>query len=88
VAQLYVQDLKPRLVRPLKELKGFTKVFLKVGERQAVSIPLDRGSFAFYDPEKQSWVAEKGNFKILVGSSSRDIRLQESLQLMRTTLEK
>lgn len=88
VAQLYVQDLKPRLVRPLKELKGFTKVFLKVGERQAVSIPLDRSSFAFYDPAKQSWVAEKGNFKILVGSSSRDIRLQESFQLMRTTLEK
>ena len=54
VAQLYVQDLKPRLVRPLKELKGFTKVFLKAGERQAVSIPLDRSSFAFYDPEKKS----------------------------------
>jgi beta-glucosidase len=88
VAQLYVQDLKPRLVRPLKELKGFSKVFLKAGERQAVSISLDRSSFAFYDPVKQSWVAEKGNFKILVGSSSRDIRLQESFQLRRTSLEK
>jgi beta-glucosidase len=88
VAQLYVQDLKPRLVRPLKELKGFTKISLKAGERQAVSISLDRSSFAFYDPVKQSWVAEKGNFKILVGSSSRDIRLQESFQLMRTSLEK
>lgn len=88
VAQLYVQDLKPRLVRPLKELKGFTKVFLKPGERRSVSIPLDRSSFAFYDPEKQGWVAEKGDFKILVGSSSRDIRLQDDFQLTRTTLEK
>jgi len=88
VAQLYVQDLKPRLVRPLKELKGFTKVFLKPGERRSVSIPLDRSSFAFYDPEKQGWVAEKGDFKILVGSSSRDIRLQDNFQLTRTTLEK
>jgi beta-glucosidase len=88
VAQLYVQDLKPRLARPLKELKGFTKIFLKAGERQSVSIPLDLSSFAFYDPAKQSWVAEKGNFNILVGSSSRDVRLQATFQLTRTSVQK
>jgi beta-glucosidase len=73
IAQLYVKDLKPRLARPDKELKGFRKVFLKAGESKTVSIPLDRTSFAFYDPERRAWAAEKGNFKILVGASSRDI---------------
>ena len=88
VAQLYVQELRPRLPRPIKELKGFRKVFLKAGERQTVSIPLDRNSFAFYDPEKNGWAAEKGNFKILIGASSRDIRLEGNTSLAQTTLEK
>lgn len=88
VAQLYVQDLQPRLPRPLKELKGFRKIFLKAGEKQTVSIPLERSAFAFYDPQKQGWAADKGNFSILVGSSSRDIRLQGSFRLTETTLEK
>ena len=73
VAQLYVQELKPRLQRPQKELKGFSKVSLKAGEKKTVSIPLNRSAFAFYDPDKRGWAAEKGDFKILVGSSSRDI---------------
>jgi beta-glucosidase len=85
IAQLYVKDLKPRLARPDKELKGFRKVFLKAGESKTVSIPLDRTSFAFYDPERRAWAAEKGNFKILVGASSRDIRLQVDAKLSSTT---
>jgi len=88
VAQLYVQELQPRLPRPLKELKGFRKIFLKAGEKQTVSIPLERSAFAFYDPQKRGWAADKGNFSILVGSSSRDIRLQGSFRLTETTLEK
>jgi beta-glucosidase len=88
VAQLYVQELKPRLDRPVKELKGFSKVLLKAGEKQTVSIPLNRSAFAFYDPEKKGWAAEKGEFKILVGSSSRDIRLEASTRLTQSTLEK
>lgn len=88
VAQLYVQALKPRLPRPLKELKGFRKVFLKAGERQTLSIPLDRGSFAFYDPDQHGWAAEQGNFKILIGASARDIRLEGNTNLAQTTLEK
>lgn len=87
-AQLYMQDLKPRLPRPIKELKGFRKVFLKAGEMRTVSIPLDRRSFAFYDPEKHGWAAEKGDFKILIGASSRDIRLEGNATLAQTTLEK
>jgi len=86
VAQLYVQDVKPRLPRPVKELKGFTKVFLKAGDQQTISILLDARAFAFYDPEKKSFVAEAGAFKILVGRSSRDTALQQDFQLTKTTL--
>ena len=68
----------PGLPRPEKELKGFKKVFLKAGETQTVSIPLNRGAFAFYDPAKKGWVAEKDSFEILIGSSSRDIRLRDN----------
>jgi beta-glucosidase len=50
--------------------------------------PLERSAFAFYDPEEQSWVAEKGDFRILIGSSARDLRLQGSFRLTETTLEK
>ena len=65
----------PGLPRPAKELKGFKKIFLQPGEKQTVSIPLDQRSFAFYDPAKAGWVAEAGDYKILIGSSSKDIRL-------------
>jgi beta-glucosidase len=52
-----------------------------------VSIQLDRNAFAFYDLDKKGWVAEKGNFKILVGSSSRDILLNGVCQLSQTVFE-
>ena len=81
VAELYVHQANPSLPRPEKELKGFQKVFLKVGEKKTVSIPLNRDAFAFYNPDKNSWVAEQDNFKILIGSSSRDIRLQDNFKL-------
>lgn len=88
IAQLYVQHLQPRLPRPLKELKGFRKVFLKPGESQKISIPLERNAFAFYDPERRAWAAEKGQFKIAIGASSRDIRLQDTIRLNESTYEK
>jgi beta-glucosidase len=87
-AQVYVQDVQSGLPRPVKELKGFRKVALKPGEKQTVSVPLDRSAFAFYDPEKSGWVAEKGDFTILVGSSSRDIRLKGQFTLAQSSLEK
>ena len=67
VAQLYVHQENPSLPRPLKELKGFKKVFLNPGEKQTVSIPLDLRAFAFYDPAKAGWVAETDNYEVLVG---------------------
>lgn len=75
VAQIYVEDVKSSVPRPLKELKGFKKVMLPPGEKQAVSVPLERGAFAFYDEQQGAWLAEAGAFKIHVGASSRDIRL-------------
>lgn len=86
VAQVYVQDIKSSLPRPLKELKGFQRVFLKAGEKKTVSLELKPDAFAFYDPQK-GWTAEKGDFKILVGSSSRDIRLNGDFRLAKTILE-
>ena len=88
VAELYIHQDHPSLSRPLKELKGFTKISLKPGEKKTVSIPLGQRAFAYYNPAKAGWVSEAGDFKILVGSSSRDIRLQDSFHLAQTTVEK
>ena len=88
VAQVYVQEASPSLPRPLKELKGFKKVLLQPGEKQKVSLILDRNAFAHYDPDKKGWVADKGDYKILVGSSSRDLLLDGKFKLAETTVGK
>ncbi|MGN7785881.1 glycoside hydrolase family 3 C-terminal domain-containing protein [Niabella sp. 22666] len=76
VVQLYVRDEKSTLPRPEKELKGFQKVFLKPGQSQNISFELTSKAFSYYDPGLGSWVLEPGSFEILVGSSSRDLRLR------------
>ena len=81
IVQLYVRDVKSTIFRPEKELKGFVKVDLQPGEETEVTIELDRRAFAFYDVEQQDWVVEAGEFDILVGASSQDIRLANSIQL-------
>jgi beta-glucosidase len=81
VTQLYVHEKNPRLPRPEKELKGFKKVLLKPGEKQTVSIPLSNAAFAYYDDGKNSWVAQPDTFEILIGGSSRDIRLRDNFNL-------
>jgi len=80
VAQLYVHQRNPALLRPEKELKGFKKVFLKPGEKQVVSIPLKKAAFEYYDDGKKSWVTDDDTFEILIGSSSRDLRLRDSFR--------
>jgi beta-glucosidase len=84
VVELYVSDLKSSLPRPVKELKAFSKVWLNTGESKEVTLQLNDRSFQFYDPEKMKWVLEPGEFNILVGSSSRDIRLTKTI----TAIEK
>lgn len=81
VVQLYVGDLDSSLVRPPKELKRFVKVDLQPGETKTVSFSLDFRCFAFFDPYQNKWVAEPGEFEILVGASSQDIRLKHILTL-------
>ena len=84
IAQLYVHENHPALMRPEKELKGFQRVFLQPGEKQTISIPLTETAFGYYDPAKKSWVAQKDKFKILVGGSSRDIYLKSNFSLPET----
>ncbi|MGA2440093.1 MAG: glycoside hydrolase family 3 C-terminal domain-containing protein, partial [Tepidisphaeraceae bacterium] len=88
VVQVYVSQSHPSLPRPPKELKGFTRISLKPGEKGMVSIPLDFSSFAFYDPARAAWVAEKDDYAIEVASSSRDVRLTGTWTLPETTMKK
>jgi beta-glucosidase len=81
VVQLYVSDLQASLPRPPKELKGFAKIDLQPGESQVLTFSLDERALAFYDPYKHAWVAEPGEFELLVGSSSSDIRLKAKFKL-------
>ena len=74
IVQVYLHDRVAGLVRPAKELKGFAKVALEPGETKSVAIALDFRSFAFYHPEYRQWITEDGDFDILIGSSSADIR--------------
>ena len=82
VVQLYVQDVKASVPRPVKELKGFEKIILRPGETKVVRISLDARSMAFYDVTKKQWAVEPGQFKIMVGSSSRDIRLNAEFEVV------
>jgi len=76
IAQLYISDKESTVVRPNKELKGFSKVNLKPGETKTVSLTLDERDFSFYSEMLGEFVVESGEFDILIGSSSSDIRLQ------------
>lgn len=75
VVQVYVRDVESTIFRPDRELKEFAKVSLEPGEEKVVRFQLDRRAFAFYDIQSKDWRVESGEFEILVGSSSRDIRL-------------
>ena len=79
VCQLYIRDLEPKVFKADKELKGFDKIALKPGEEKEVTITLDKRSFAFYNTKENKWSATNGKYEILVGSSSRDIKLQTTI---------
>lgn len=83
VVQVYVSDLESTLPRPVKELKGFAKVELNPGETKTVNFVLNPRAFSYYDPYLRQWVAEPGEFEILIGSSSRDIRARGKVELTR-----
>lgn len=68
-------------IRPEKELKDFEKVQLAPGETKTVTMKLDKRSFAWYNTQLQDWYAASGKYEILIGASSRDIRLSETIEL-------
>lgn len=81
IVQVYVGELDPAVGRPERELKEFAKVFLEAGEAQPVSFTLDARAFAIYDPAARDWVVPGGVYRISVGASSRDIRLQAEVRV-------
>jgi len=84
VVQVYVHDHKSKLARPPKELKGFAKVELQPGETKTVSIELDFRAFAYYHPAYKQWITEDGEFDILIGASSADVRHKVTVTLHST----
>jgi beta-glucosidase len=85
VVQLYLKSRPSSVQRPEKELKGFAKVLLAPGETKTVKMGLNARSFAYYSTDKHSWEVDAGTYTILVGSSSRDIRLHADFQAAAVT---
>jgi beta-glucosidase len=82
--QVYVRDIRSLLVRPEKELKYFAKIELAPGESKIVTLHLDREAFWYFNPARDAWVVETGDFEILIGASSRDLRLRATATLLST----
>lgn len=83
VVQVYVQDVECAAARPLKELKGFTRVWVPQGQVVEARVTLDKYAFSFWDEEEERWLAEKGDFKIIVSRSAdpRDHVLEKTISL-------
>ncbi|KGO80226.1 glycosyl hydrolase family 3 [Flavobacterium beibuense F44-8] len=74
VVQLYISDTESSLPRPIKELKGFEKIYLKAGEEKTVTFSIAKEDLSYFDDKKHQWVAEPGSFKAIIGASSQDIK--------------
>mgnify|MGYP000639113331 FL=1 len=81
VVQLYVQEDTPAVKRPEKELKAFTKVFLKAGEQKQITLQLTENAFQYYEEATMKWVMKPGKFKVLAASSAADIRLKKMVEV-------
>jgi beta-glucosidase len=75
IAEVYVGEPHASIARPVKELKGFSRVFLQPGESKHVTVELNRRAFSYYDVKKHGWVADAGDFDVLVGRSSAQVEL-------------
>lgn len=85
VVQLYIHDEWASIERPVKELKGFKRVFLKAGEEKRITFRLYPEQLAFYD-ESMRFIVEAGNFEVFIGSSSEDIRLSGKFEITETKI--
>ena len=81
IAQVYVAKPESKIFRAPKELKGFVKIHLEPGEEKKVTVELDDRAFAFWNTATEDWCVESGEYKILVGASSRDIRLEAATKM-------
>jgi beta-glucosidase len=81
IAEVYVQPVNPKVERPVKELKGYARAELSTGAGKNMSVDLDRAAFAYYDVATHAWKVDPGEYKILVGSSSADVRLTGSVKI-------
>ncbi|MFI3229517.1 MAG: glycoside hydrolase family 3 C-terminal domain-containing protein, partial [Bacillota bacterium] len=87
VPQLYVKDTQSSIYVPEKQLKGFDKIMLKAGEKKKVKIDLNKRSFAYYNTDVCDFAVEAGEFEILVGEHSRDIRLTAKVEYKASALQ-
>jgi beta-glucosidase len=79
--QVYVEPKNPPEVRPIRELKGFQKIALAAGEKGIAQITLDARAFAYYDAELNNWIVAPGDYEIIAGASSRDLRLRATVRI-------
>jgi beta-glucosidase len=82
IVQLYLHDKVGSVIRPVKELKDFRKIALKTGESRTIKFTIDKEKLSFYN-QQLNWVAEPGEFDLMVGASSADIRLKDSFELLK-----
>ena len=87
VVQLYVHEAKSKIDRPVRELKGFSKVALNPGETKTVSFNLTPRDLAYFDVTGHQWKADGGKYEVEIGASSRDIRLTAPLQLQQAFVD-
>lgn len=86
VVQVYVAQKSPSIKRPVKELKGFKKVWLEKGESKTVDVPIEvKYAASFWDEVRNAWVMEKDEYAVLVGTTSKDVPLKETFTVEKTS---
>lgn len=80
IVQLYISQVDAKIFRPEKELKGFEKIYLESGESKEITIFFEEHTFAYFHVQLNKWVVDKGQYQILIGASSRDIRLSTTIE--------
>jgi beta-glucosidase len=83
VAQLYVRYLDSKVVRPLKELKGFQRVAVNAGQTKRVMLTLQANQLAYWNTDEHRFVVEPGKIEVMIGSSSADVRLSKTINVAR-----
>jgi hypothetical protein len=85
-AQLYISPVSPKVSRPFKELKDFAKVYLEPGETKTVTMILDDIAFSYYSTARNSFVIDSGKYEVIIGASSRDKRLWNTISIDRNSV--